>query len=50
MEAEAEPFVAHLNLKKDEKSVVGPALPGSSFSGTHDGCNITVVCNGASSP
>jgi len=45
MEAEASPFVAHLNLQPDP-SFFPPSTPFKAFRGTHYNCNLTVITNG----
>lgn len=45
MEAEASPFVAHLNLQPD-LSFFPPSTPFKAFRGTHNNCNLTVITNG----
>jgi len=46
MEAEAAPFVQHMQLTKDEPSLLGAPLPAISYSGAHGATKIVVVCNG----
>lgn len=45
MEAEASPFVAHLNLQPDT-SFFPAETPFQAFSGKHNNCNLTVITNG----
>ena len=45
MEAEAAPFVEHLNLEQND-DFFPPQVPFLAFSGNHEGCSLTVVTNG----
>jgi 5'-methylthioadenosine nucleosidase len=45
MEAEASPFIEHLNLEASE-DFFPPQTPFKAFSGPHNGCHVTVVTNG----
>jgi 5'-methylthioadenosine nucleosidase len=45
MEAEAAPFVEHLKLEQND-DFFPPQVPFLAFSGTHEGCSLTVVTNG----
>jgi hypothetical protein len=45
MEAEASPFIQHLNLQPDT-SFFPSQTPFHAFSGKHGSCNLTVVTNG----
>ena len=45
MEAEASPFVNHLNLQPDT-TFFPPQTPFHAFTGKHGNCNLTVVTNG----
>ena len=45
MEAEAAPFIQHLNLQKHD-NFFPSNTPFHAFSGTHGNCNVTVVTNG----
>ena len=48
MEAEASPFINHLNLQPDE-SFFPSETPFHAFRGKHNNCNLTVITNGKDS-
>lgn len=46
MEAEAQPLIDDLNLRKDEPSLIPAPAPIVTFSGEFKGAKIHVACNG----
>lgn len=46
MEAEAQPLLAALGLKRDEPPAIAPPAPCITFSGTAFGLDLHIVCNG----